>query len=222
MYWHRSNSDILTLVYTTCHTVDHAYFQLKYLWHERQDFIAYTLANNKRTLAEVVQAKAIAEDEGDTRQHRLLAEYSLDEAAALHPGNKRRVDYARKEAEFIQSLLDKLERHRNYTDLDDFAAEQQAAFDNSIADLLLNVYYDLCSLNMVTAERYKQAKAFACFERLLGCINALRVKHADLPPEKFLLMTHDDILGLLATSTVFKILPKTVLHETKFDIARLK
>ena len=160
MYWHRSNHEIIQTLLTECHTVDYAHAKLTYFKSEREDFIAYTLANNKRTLAEVVQADLIANDARDTRQHRLQAEYALEEAKALHPGNQRRIEYARRELAFIDYLLERIANHRLYDHLDPFAAEQLAVRDNNLVGLMLNAYYDLVAIGVISNDRFRDAHTF--------------------------------------------------------------
>ena len=212
MYWHRSNADILKVIYTECHTVDYAHFKLKFLLAERQDYISYTLAQNKRTLAEVIQADLIAKDEQDTRQHRVLAEYHLAEAKALHPSNQKRIDYARQESEFIESLIAKLEPHRIYGDMPELEAEQKAAFDNMAASLVWNSYLDLCSINVVSSERYVEARSLGDSSNALLAISSLRNLYANTSPEEFLTLDKKEVLSLIphliAHTCPVEVLPK--------------
>lgn len=173
MYWNRSNAQILQEVLTECHSVDAAYSRLVFLRNERTDYINYTLAQNKRTLSEVIQANEIATDEKDTRQHRVLAEYHMDEAKALLPSEQKRVDYARTERSFLQTLIDKLEPYRAYKDLPDEEAFQRSQYDNMILGFVWDVYIDLCVTGVVSRERYLQARGFTCFEQLLEVIQNL-------------------------------------------------
>lgn len=215
MYWHRSNAEILKKVKTECHTVDYAYTLLSFMKNERDDYISYTLAQNKRTLAEVIQADEIFKDEKDTRQHRVLAEYHLDEAKALHPSNQKRLDYARQESKFIQILLEKLDSHRLYKDLDTIQSEQLSTRDNMIAQIVWDSYIDLCAMNIVTSDRYVQARGFDCYSEIIKNIDKLRVMHSEVPPGEFLILSKTKVLtnvpslkGKLMNEDILPLYPK--------------
>lgn len=173
MYWHRSNAQIINEVLTECHSVDAAYAKLVFLRNEREDYINYTLAQNKRTLSEVLQADEIANDKSDTRQHRVLAEYHMAEAKALLPSEQERVNFARAERDFLSSLIEKLEPYRVYKELPDAEAFQKAQYDNMVLGFVWDVYIDLCVTGEVSRERFVQARGFSCFDSLLKSIKKL-------------------------------------------------
>ena len=118
----------------SCFTPDGAYSLLKDLQEDREMALAQLESSDLRTQAKVLQAKRMLES--DDEVIRLEGQADLSEINNNQVFGDRNIKAAKKELDFINSCIDKLQPYRKFSHLPDDEAHEAAQYDEWKLELI--------------------------------------------------------------------------------------
>ena len=135
MYWKNSNFQIKYFIAGKCHTADEAYRQLKQLLEDRDLVVKNSEAAQLRAQAKKARCNETINMEKSTEADILEAKADLAEMEVFAEQGKEALEQAKRECEYIRSLIDELQSYRKYAHLPDHEAFQLAQEEEWLEEL---------------------------------------------------------------------------------------
>jgi len=122
MHWRNSNFQILHFIVGACHTADEAYRKLYELREERNVALKQSEASSLLQQAKLLRHKR--QLDSDDAAEVLEAQAGILELESTREQTEACIEAAKKEVEFIDNLIERIEPHRKYKNLPALEAHQ--------------------------------------------------------------------------------------------------
>ena len=168
MHWKNSNFGIKNFLANGCHTPDEAYRILRQLYEERDVAIRNAKAVDLRQQAKAKRAELVLDDEEATEIDKLEAQADLVEIEAFAPQSEAVLVDAKRERDYIQSLIDEIQEYRVYGHLSDPDAFQEAQEDEWEAELIWRAENFLASQGSIPHDHLSTMRLHPKWESIIG------------------------------------------------------
>lgn len=181
----RLNKDfqIAYFIAGSCHTADGAYSILKDLQEDREMALSLLEANKLREQAKVLQGKRMMES--DEEEIQLEGKAILSEIENGQKFAKRNIEAAKRELEFINKCIDKIQPHRLYSDLPDHEAHEAIQYEEWKMELISRAENNLLTTGTIPTDQFQTMRQHPAFiSEILPAINDIKaIMSKELPLE---------------------------------------
>lgn len=158
----------------SCHTYDGAYSLLKDLQEEREIALANIESTQLRAEAEQLKAKRLLESEDEVKVlegKAIISEYENNKKFI-----DRNIEAAKKELEFINSCIEKIQPHRKYAHLPDPEAHEAAQFEEWKQELIFRAENYLLTTGHIPTDHFVTMRQHPSFkDEILPAIDRIRI-----------------------------------------------
>lgn len=163
MYWRNSQFQVVAFILGKTHTPDEAYRVLLELREEREAAYSNVQVSDLRTRASIAKAKKVLEVIKDESE-RLEAEATLLEIELNKKVNQACIDEAKRELEFIDMLIARVQPHRKYKHLPDHEAHQMTQAEEWKFELMTRAENYLSAQGQIPADHFATMRLHPAWE----------------------------------------------------------
>jgi hypothetical protein len=157
----------------SCHTADGAYSLLKDLQEDREMSLAMIESSELKQQAKILKAQRMI-DSGDEVSI-LKGKSILMEAKNTKAFTLRNIEAAKKELEFINKCIEKIQPHRRFKDLPDPEAHEAAQYDEWKMELISRAENSLLTNGNIPTEHFVTMRMHPAFiDEILPAIEKIR------------------------------------------------
>lgn len=154
MHWRNSQFQVVYFLVGKCHTPDEAYRVLKELREERQLALANADVEDLRSNAKFASASDILCSPGSGTARRYEARAEIKEIQAFMTQTQACIDEAKRELDFLEQLIVKINPLRKYAALPDHEAHQMAQQEEWLYELMTRAENYIASQGFIPHDQF--------------------------------------------------------------------